>query len=143
MTQIGKDLKGTLIIDCQTLILFLKASLLNIKNWNCHPQRISAIKNCPKRNFEWLATCNPISQTGLIIFPTPFKTPLVDDFYSTNYFRFQGIWEDLCSTRTMYEDKCRIRIQRQLEIGQWFFFIPLVTVKLFTFIVARQKFTFI
>jgi hypothetical protein len=31
MTQIGKDLKGTLIIDCQTLIIFLKARLLNIK----------------------------------------------------------------------------------------------------------------
>lgn len=36
--------------------------------------------------------------------------------------RFQAIWEDLCSARSMYENKCKRRIQRQLEIGQCIYY---------------------
>ncbi|EFX90108.1 syntaxin [Daphnia pulex] len=46
---------------------------------------------------------------------TEFRMVSNMQFSLTN--RFQGIWEDLCSTRTMYEDKCKRRIQRQLEIA--------------------------
>ncbi|XP_046652568.1 syntaxin-1A-like [Daphnia pulicaria] len=42
---------------------------------------------------------------------------MVSNMQSSLTNRFQGIWEDLCSTRTMYEDKCKRRIQRQLEIA--------------------------
>ncbi|XP_046437085.1 syntaxin-1A-like [Daphnia pulex] len=42
---------------------------------------------------------------------------MVSNMQSSLTNRFQGIWEDLCSTRNMYESKCKRRIQRQLEIA--------------------------
>nr|CAH0104197.1 unnamed protein product [Daphnia galeata] len=42
---------------------------------------------------------------------------MINNMQSSLTKRFQAIWEDLCSARSMYENKCKRRIQRQLEIA--------------------------